>query len=119
MHVNQLAKKLVTSLAVSLARNTECEGKKPEVERTNGGTTSVTMTPAVSSRESSCLASCSALRVSVLCRLFFLYSLFKKLPFVPVASATTAVRSDRRVLASNAPWTQIQQRVSRGQIRFR
>ena len=44
--------------------------------------------------------------VSVHYRLF-LYSLFKKLAFVPVASAITAVCSDRRILASNAPWTSV------------
>ena len=35
---------------------------------------------------------------------------------MPVASAITAVRSDRRVVVSNAPWTEIQQLVSRGEI---
>ena len=46
----------------------------------------------------------------------FLYSLFKKLVFVPVASATTAVHRDRLVLASNAQWPEIQPLVSQGQI---
>ena len=81
-------------------------------------TTSVTVTLTVPSRESSCLAICSPLHVSVHCRLFIVQSV-QKLAFVPVASAMTAVRSDRRVLASNTPWTEIQHPVSRGQIRFR
>ena len=81
-------------------------------------TTSVTMTPTVSSRESSCLANHSPLHVSVQC-CRFLYSLFKKLAFMPVASAMTAVCSDHQVLASNAPWTELQQLVSWGQISFR
>ena len=43
---------------------------------------------------------------------FTKYSLSKKLSFMPLASAVTAVHS------ANAPWTEIQQLVSRGQIRF-
>ena len=50
---------------------------------------------------------------------WFLYGPFQKLAFVPVASAMTAVRSDRLILASNALWTEIQQPVSRGQRHFR
>ena len=46
----------------------------------------------------------------------FLYSLSKKLVFVPVASAMTAVDRDRLVLASNAEWPEIQSLMSRGQI---
>ena len=44
---------------------------------------------------------------------YFLYSLSKKLVFVPVASAMTAVHRDRLVLASNAQSLEL---VSRGQI---
>ena len=40
------------------------------------------------------------------------YSLSKKLAFMPVASVVTAVRS------ANAPWTEIQQLVSRGSDPF-
>ena len=63
-----------------------CKGKKQRTE----STTSVTMTPTISSLVSSCLAICSPLHVSVHCRLF-LYSLSKKLEFAPVASAITAI----------------------------
>ena len=48
--INQVAKKLVSSLA-SLSSET-CEGKKPKTE----STTSVIMTQKISSRESSCLS---------------------------------------------------------------
>ena len=47
---------------------------------------------------------------------YFLYSLSKKLEFVPVASAITAVHSDRLMLALYARWPEIQPPVSRGQI---
>ena len=46
----------------------------------------------------------------------FLYGPFKKLAFVPVASAMTAVHKDRLVLASYAPRPEIQPLESRGQI---
>ena len=46
----------------------------------------------------------------------FLYSLSKKLEFVPVAGAITAVHSDRLILASYIRWPEIQPSVSRGQI---
>ena len=46
----------------------------------------------------------------------FLYSLSKKLAFVPVASAMTAVHRDRLVLASYAPRPKIQPLESRGQF---
>ena len=42
------------------------------------------------------------------CHLFFLYGLSKKLAFVPVASAMTAVHRDRLVLAFYAPPPEIQ-----------
>ena len=46
-----------------------------------------------------------------------LYGLSKKLAFVPVASAMTAVHGDRIVLASYAPLPEIQPALeSRGQI---
>ena len=46
----------------------------------------------------------------------FVYSLSKKLEFAPVASAITAVHSDRLILASYVRWPEIQSPVSRGQI---
>ena len=48
----------------------------------------------------------------------FLYTLSKKLVFVPVASAMTAIHRDRLVLAlaSNAQWLEIRSLTSRGQI---
>ena len=46
----------------------------------------------------------------------FLYSLSKKLVFVPVASATTNGHRDCPVLASIAQWLEIQPPVSRGQL---
>ena len=75
------------------------------------------MTMTISSLESSCLAICSPLHVSVLCHLF-LYGLSKKLAFVPVASAMTAVHRYRLhvVLASCAPSPEIQPLELRGQI---
>ena len=47
---------------------------------------------------------------------WFLYSLTKKLVFVPVASATAGGHRDCPVLASVAQWPEIQHLVSRGQI---
>ena len=67
--INQLAKKLVSSLAISPARR---EGKTPETE----STTSVMMTVTISSRESSCLANCRPPHVSVHCCLFFFFVFF-------------------------------------------
>ena len=49
------------------------------------------------------------------CRLF-LYGLSKKLAFVPVASAMTAVHRDRLVLASYAPLPEMQPLESQGHI---
>ena len=46
----------------------------------------------------------------------FLYNLFKKLAFVPVASVMTAVHRDCVVLASYVPRPEIQPLESRGQI---
>ena len=46
----------------------------------------------------------------------FLYSLSKKLEFVPVASAITTVHRDCLILASNVRWPEIQPLVSWGQI---
>ena len=54
----------------SLSRKTY-EGKKRNIE----SITSVTMTRAISSHESSCLANCRPLHVSVYCRLIFVRSL--------------------------------------------
>ena len=105
--INQLAKKLISSLAISPAS----EGKTAETE----STTSVTMTVTIFSCESSCLANCRPLHVSVHCCLF-LYSLSKKLVFVPVASAMIAVHRDHLVLASNNQWPDIRSLTSRGQI---
>ena len=45
-----------------------------------------------------------------------LYSLSKKFKFAPVASAITAVHSDRLILASYVLWPEKQPPVSRGQI---
>lgn len=84
------------------------EGKRQGTE----STTSVTMILTISSLESSCLANCSSLHVSVHWRLLFVQSIV----FVPVASATTAVHKDRQVVASNDQWPEIQRLVSRGQI---
>ena len=47
---------------------------------------------------------------------WFLYSLSKKLVFVPIASATAGGHRDCPVLASVAQWPEIQPPVSRGQI---
>ena len=71
------------------------------------------MTPAVSSCESSCLDNCSPLQVNVHCRPFYL---FKKLEFVPVASAITAVHRDLVIPAPNAQWPEIQPPMTQGQI---
>ena len=49
-------------------------------------------------------------------KLVSLYSLSKKLEFVPVASAITAIHSDCLILASYVRWAVIQPPVSRGQI---
>ena len=87
--INQLAKKLVSLLTVSQYL--------------------------LSSLESSCLAICSPLYVSAHCRLF-LYGQSKKLAFVLVASAMTAIHRDRLVLASYTPRPEIQLLESRGQI---
>ena len=86
----------------------------PETE----STTSVTMTLTISSRESCCLANRRPLHVSIHCCPFFVffYGLSKKLVFMPVASAMTAVHRDRLTLASNAQWPEIQSLTSRGQI---
>ena len=66
-------------------------------------------------RESSCLANCNPLRVSVHCSVI-LYSPLKKLVFVPVVSATAGSHRDYPVLASVVQWPEIQLLVSRGQI---
>ena len=79
-----------------LSRKT-CEGQKRNTE----STTSVTMTRKVSCHESSCLANCKLLKVSVCC-CQFLYSPSKKLVFVPIASATASIHRDFPVLASVA-----------------
>ena len=75
----------------------------------------------VSSRESSGLANCSSLHVSVHCHMGFVQSEPKKLVFVPVASATAGGHRDCPVpcspdLASVAQWPKMQPLVSRGQI---
>ena len=67
-------------------------------------TTSVTMTPTISSRESSCLANHGSPHASVHCRLF-LFGLSKKLQFMPIATTMTAVHIDRLVLASSTPYS--------------
>ena len=46
----------------------------------------------------------------------FSYSLSNKLALSPVASAVTAIHRDRVVLASYAPWSEMQPLVPRGQI---
>ena len=63
------------------------------------------------SRESSRLANCSPLHVSVHCRVV-LYSPPKKLEFVPVASVTAGGHRDCPVLAPVAQWPEIQPLVS-------
>ena len=57
----------------------------------------------ISSLKSSCLAICSSLHASVHCRLFFLYGLSKKLAFVPVASAITAIHRDCQFPMHHSP----------------
>ena len=91
-----------------LSRKT-CEGKSKPSE----STTSVMITLTISSHESSSLANCSPLDVSVHCCLV-LYSPSKKLVFVPIASATAGGHRDCPVLASVAQWPEIQPLVSRG-----
>ena len=53
---------------------------------------------------------------SLFVELLVLYSPFKKLVFVPVASAKTDAHRDHFVLASNAQGSEIQPLVLRGQI---
>ena len=97
-------------LARQLSRKT-CEGKGKPSECT----TSVMITWTISSHESSSLANCSPLNVSVHCCLV-LYSPSKKLVFVLVASAKAGGHRDCPVLASVAQWLEIQPPVSQGQI---
>ena len=60
----------------------------------------------MSSHESSYLANCRPLNVSPLCCLV-LYSLSKKLVFVPVASDMAGAHGDRLILTSNAQGPEI------------
>ena len=73
--INQLVKKLVSSLAVS--PTAMCEAKKQGTE----STTYMTMTPTISYLQSNCLAICSPLHVSVHCCLFFVQSVQKSSTF--------------------------------------
>ena len=79
---------------------------------------SVTMTQAASSHESSSLANCRLLHVSVHCRLI-LYSPSKKLVLVPVASATAGTHRDSLVLASTTEKLEIHPLVFSRLNRFR
>ena len=63
---NAQAKKLVSLFALSLARPVKARSQKR-----NLATTSISMVRSNSSRESSCLANCSPLHVSVHCRVVF------------------------------------------------
>ena len=68
----------------SLVCSPICEGKKRNTE----STTSLTMTQRVFPHESSCLANCRFVRVSVHCYLrIFVQSVQEPLVFAPVASA--------------------------------
>ena len=94
----------------SLSRKT-CEGKKPKAE----STTSVMMTWTISSRESSCLANCSPLLVSVHCRMVFVQSVQEA--SVCACSQCHGWQSrDCPVLASVAQWPEIQSLISSGQL---
>ena len=73
------------------------------------------MTRTISSRESSCLANCSLLHVSVHCRVVFVQSV-QGANVVPIASAMTATHRDRPAVASVAQWPEILHLLSRGQI---
>ena len=73
------------------------------------------MAQAVSPHESSCLANCRLVRVSVHVA-WGLYSLSKALMFVPVASALTDTHRDCLVVASFGQEPEIQRLVSRSQI---
>ena len=77
-------------------------------------TTFMTVTRTISSRESSCLAICKSLHVSVHFHLFFVQTA-KKLVFVPIASAMTAPHRGCVDLACNAQQPEIQH-LSWGQI---
>ena len=76
-----------------------CEAKK-QITRS---TTYMMMTVTIPSLESSCLAFCSPLHVSVHCRLFHTVCP-NKLAILLVASAMTAIHRDCLVLASYALW---------------
>ena len=73
------------------------------------------ITRTISSHESSFLANCGPLNVSVHCCLG-LYSPSKKLMFVSVASAMAGTHRECLVLASVAQWPEIQPLVSQDQI---
>ena len=80
-------------------------------KRKTESTTSVMMTQTIFSHESSYLANCRSVHVSVHCGLFFVQSVQEG-----SAHAMTAAHRDPLVLASNAQWPGIQPLVSRGQI---
>ena len=82
---NQQSKKLVSLLAVSLARLAKKQ------------TTESTTTREVSPHEPSCLANC---RIVVSIVAWFLYGLSKELVFMPVASALTGTHRDCLIVAS-------------------
>ena len=73
--INQLVKKLVSSLAVSPTAMREAKKQGTE------STTYMTMTPTISYLQSSCLAICSPLHVSVHCCLLFVQSVQKASTF--------------------------------------
>ena len=111
---NQQAKKLVSLFAISLAKPVKA---RSQVQNLLPSWRSLGQ----SFRESSCLAKCLSLHVSVHCCLFFffLYGPSKKLVFVPVASAMTGVHRDHPFLVSNIQWLEIQPLVSRGRLTSR
>ena len=74
------------------------EGKK----RNTGSATSVMMTRAAFSHESSSLANCRPLNVCVPIVAWLLYDQSKKLVFMPTASATASAHRDRLFVASFA-----------------
>ena len=107
--LNQLAKKLVSSLTISPVRCVKARTQKQNLLslwRWLG---------LIFSWIELYLANCRSVHVSVQCCLFC-DSLSKNLVFMPAASAMTSIHRDRLVLAANALWPEIQPLVSWGQI---
>ena len=99
------------SLLQDLRRN-EVKFSSMEILYYTESITSVMMTQEVSPHESSCLANCRFVRVSV----HSLYGPSKKQLFVPVASALTGTPRDCLIVASYGQEPEIQRLVSRNQI---